>query len=93
MILDSADLGGGLYEAGPAPLSQNSDVAPSTAAVDPSAAVVQSLEVIADPASLLSEVLPPDPATSKLPIGLAVLGLCVFGVIWANSIDQKGRGK
>lgn len=79
MILDEADIGGSLYTAGPAPSAQQQQPAKSDAAPSPVAAVNQSL----------AEVLPPDPSQSKLPVGLAVLGLCIFGVIWANSIDQK----
>src|SRR4029077_17686871 len=41
-------------------------------------AETQSLPLRAgNPSPLLSEVLPPNPADSKLPMGLAVLGACI----------------
>lgn len=55
----------------------------------PSDAAKAALQVIAAPASLLSEVLPPDPSQSKIPWGLAVFGACIFAMIWANSLDKK----
>ena len=83
-------------EGGQAPQSQPAaapvPVSSPAAAPSPSDGVVQSLEMIAaGPAALVAEVLPIDPAESKLPIGLAVLGACVAAVIWADSIDKKGR--
>lgn len=86
--------GGDMYDSSgfpePAP-----EPAPAAGSANPpsspeSQAFSQSLQVIASPASLLSEVLPPDPSQSKLPMGLAIVGACIVGIILANSID-KGR--
>ncbi len=58
----------------------------------PSAAdgLATTLDVVANPAKLLSDVIPPNPADSKFPLGWAVLGACAFAVLWAASIDSKG---
>ncbi len=40
---------------------------------------------------LLSEILPPNPADSKLPMGLAVLGACIVGILWADSFSRGGK--
>ena len=79
--------------AGAAPQSSPVSSFPAPASPSPSDAVAESLGLIAaGPAELLAEVLPADPSQSKLPIGLAVLGACAAAVIWANSLDKKGRG-
>jgi hypothetical protein len=85
---DSGDMD--LY--GPAP-----EIRPTAApTVQPSVAenaVGEVLNVISsagNPADLLVDVIPPNPADSKLPYGLAVVGACIVGMIWANSIS-KGK--
>lgn len=37
---------------------------------------------------MMAQVLPPDnSSTSKLPHALAIFGVCVVALIWANSLD------
>jgi len=88
---------GGLYAAG-APESNQAqpDGAAAAAGVDTSAsasasasnALIQTAELVAaGPGALLADVLPADPTKSSLPLGLAIIGLCAVGVLWAASID------
>ncbi len=95
LMNDDADVtGGSLYgcaapqkSAVPGGTSQNpTDSGPS---VDPQTALVSAAELVANPSGLLSDVFPSDPSQSKLPMPLAVLGLCVVGMIWANWVEGK----
>ena len=86
----------GLYDYGQQPQPAEPSPAPASAPTapqfSPSDAVADSLALLAgDTSKLFSEVLPPNPADSKLPFGLAVFGACIVGIIWANSIDGRGR--
>lgn len=58
-------------------------------APDPATAAETAIEVIAAPVKLAEEIL--DPETTKLPMGLAILGACVVAVMWAISVDSKGK--
>jgi len=98
---DSSSIGGGLYDSvGTDPVSPKSNVTPirqpdtqqaAAASSEPDAAsgAKAALEIIANPTSLLSDVLPADASQSKLPYGLAVLGLCGLAIWWANWVDEK----
>jgi len=44
--------------------------------------------VAAGPAELLTEAVTPGPGM-KLPLGIAILGACVVGALFANSIDKR----
>ena len=61
--------------------------------VDPQTALVSAAELVANPSGLLSDVFPSDPRQSKLPMPLAVLGLCVVGMIWANWVEGGRKWK
>jgi len=87
---------GGLYDTGPS-LPQPKPVgrvvpinrpAP-TSEPDPKEALSQAVQVIASPATLLSDVLPPDPNQSKIPQGLAILGCLAVACLWANSMMKE----
>jgi len=56
---------------------------------DPKEALSQAVQVIASPATLLSDVLPPDPSQSKIPQGLAILGCLAVACLWANSMMKE----
>lgn len=84
--------GGGLYscnsDAYP-PQQQQTEEQPAQPEVSASDAVTKSVELITNPAALLSQAV--DPSTSKLPMGLAVLGACIFAMVWANSLSGGGE--
>ncbi len=90
LLNDDADVtGGSLYaSASAADSPQGSDSSGDTS-VDPQTALISAAELVANPWGLLSDVFPSDPAQSKLPMPLAVLGLCVVGMIWANWVEGK----
>ena len=60
--------------------------APAPVAPDASAAVGEALALVANPAILIAEALPS--AGSSIPFGLAVLGACLVGILWAGSVDK-----
>lgn len=96
------DLGGSLYEtktgtradstggtsdastAGAAGASEN-----LPALVSPVDAVSAAVNLVANPAGLLSDVFPADPAQSKLPLGWAIVGACAVAVIFASWVEGK----
>lgn len=83
----------GLYDTSETYESPQAEPEPQRAAArpepSPGDAAKAALQVIAAPASLLTDVLSPDPSQSKLPMVLAVIGTCIFAMIWANSLDKK----
>ena len=86
---DDSVTGGSLYGCASASAGSPSEVSSGSAGgndspVDPQTALVSAAELVANPAALLSDIFPSDPSQSKLPMPLAVLGLCVVGMIWAN---------
>lgn len=88
LMNDDADVtGGSLYASASAAESPQSSDSSGDTSVDPKAALVSAAELVANPSGLLSDVFPSDPSQSKLPLPLAVLGLCVVGMIWANWVD------
>src|SRR4051812_28160571 len=91
------DGGGGLYDTGPSSPQPKQGPSPATPVLqgraivepDPAEALSQAVQVIASPASLLSDVLPPDPNQSKIPQSLAILGCLAVACIWANSMMKE----
>jgi hypothetical protein len=55
---------------------------------DPREALGKALQVVIDPTSIVTEAAA-NREGSKLPWAVAVLGLCVVGMIWANSLEGK----
>jgi len=89
--------GGGLYDTGPSspppqpkPVSRvvpiDSRQTP-TPEPDPGEALMKTAAVVANPASLVVDAV--DPTQTKLPMGVAILGLCIVAAIWADSMSKK----
>lgn len=81
------------YESDPQPdgLYRFSDPEPQSAPTpqpDPTAAANAALEVVINPTSLITDAA----ARPSLPWPVAVIGICVVGMIWANYLDG-GRKK
>lgn len=83
---DNDIAGGNLYSAGSVPQTTPAPEA-TPAAADPATAVGEAIELVASPASLIASAVAPGGATS-IPFGLAVLGACLVGILWAASVDK-----
>ncbi len=92
MSIYGGDFSSDLYETGPPP-QQKAQEAPKSAdpAIDPQAATSEALQLIANPVKLASDVLTQDPATSKLPLGLAIFGTCIAAIVIAAHFDGGGE--
>ena len=58
-----------------------------TSEPDPGEALMKTAAVVANPASLVVDAV--DPTQTKLPMGVAILGLCIVAAIWADSMSKK----
>lgn len=90
MSIYGDEFGGDLYTTPPPP-QKPQEPAKATEPIDPGEAVGQTLQVIANPLKLAGDTLLQDPAESKLPLGLAILGACVAAIWLAAHFDKGGE--